>query len=266
MVLDSKSVVDNIYKLAKLRGVKISTLEECAGVGAGYFSRFRKDKDDSEVDKNRSLPSTEVLSAIADKLGTTIDILINLDFTNLKDAELTIITFLDCLAIATEENKYIWQADTFKKMLETPTYCYMRDFPLRRIYKEDYPTGGQYKRSSFYSLFLEEDVALEGKIYRLTHKGTTYILVKVSLEDYSNLNPLERACTSYYELYAVKNAQMKKITSVEILSSETTISPMITAFTNLYSAASKSAELNPECDNIVDTINDLMKVFDFTKD
>ena len=268
MLLDAKTVVENIYALAKLRGVKIGALETAVDIKTpGYFSRFLKDEPDG--DKTRSLPSVEILSKVAEKLGVTIDQLVSVDFKKYDDVQLALITFLGKLTESTTSNALIWHADTFKTMVNTPTYCFMKDFPLRRtVEKPCYNQAKQqmesYEDTVFWSLFLDQEVILLSDILRLEYKGKTFILVQVQVDDephddfhdqFPNSGPI------YYEMYTVISAQMKKLANACLFKGGD--DPVLSAFQKLFAAAVRNAEYNPNGEDLIEVIKDYMKHFGF---
>ena len=265
MLLDSKSVVENIYVLAKLRGMKIGALESAVGIKtAGYFSRFLNDESES-----RSLPSVEILSKVAEKLGVTIDQLVTIDFKKFDDVEISLVTFLGKLTESTANNSLIWSADTFRTMANTPTYCFMKDFPLRHVvtkqsYVPEYDTYQPYDETVFWSLFLDQEVDLLGDILRLEHNGKTFLLVRVQVDDEPDdtfHNQFPNSGPIYYEMYTVISAQMKKLANACVFQGQN--NPVLKAFEKLYQAASKSAQYNPTGEDIIKVIKDYMKHFGF---
>lgn len=268
MLLDSKTVVENIYALAKLRGMKIGALETAVGIKTpGYFSRFLN--EESEGDKARSLPSVEILSKVAEKLGVSIDQLISIDFKKFDDVEISLVTFLGKLTESTSNNSLIWQADTFKTMLNTPTYCFMKDFPLRKTVQKKYYDGEydrdvEYEDTVFWSLFLDQEVDLLGNILRLEYNGKTFLLVQVQVDDEPDdafHNQFPNSGPIYYEMYTVISAQMKKLANACVLQGQN--NPVLQAFEKLYDAANKSAQYNPTGEDIIKVIKDYMKHFGF---
>ena len=61
--------VDNVYALAKARGMKIKDLESGCGVSLGYFARLR------QGEKNIA-PGADLLMAVADRLSVSVDALL----------------------------------------------------------------------------------------------------------------------------------------------------------------------------------------------
>ena len=267
MLLDSKTVVENIYILAKLRGIKIGALETSVDIANGYFSRFLKDEPGAE--KVRSLPSVENLSKVADKLGVTIDQLITVDFKKYDDVQLALITFLGKLTESTSSNKLIWHADKFKTMVNTPTYCFMKDFPLRRtVTKKGFNVETHeledYEETVFWSLFLDQEVMLLSDILRLEYKGKTFILVQVQVDDEPHddfHNQFPNSGPIYYEMYTVISAQMKKLANACLFKGGN--DPVLKAFEEMFAAAVKSAEYNPNGEDLIELIKDYMKHFGF---
>lgn len=97
--------INNIYSLAKERGVKIGDLEEGSGVSKGYLSRVAKPD-------YQGSPSIEMLDAIAHQLGVGIDFLVNYDPDSLSSNEQFVMRFIDKLSTQTETEKMEWLYET----------------------------------------------------------------------------------------------------------------------------------------------------------
>jgi len=101
--------LSNIYYLAKKKNVKIGDLENAAGVSAGYISRLNK------ADTKTS-PSIEMLVAVADMLGVSLDALLHHDFEVLTPGEKYMVDFISKLIEKTSDNIEIWQRETYAKL------------------------------------------------------------------------------------------------------------------------------------------------------
>ena len=100
-MFDKKRCIDNIYALAKSKGLKIGDIEEKAGVSKGYLSRINKDD-------NTSIPTVDLLASIAEQLGVGIDYLVNFTVGSMTPNEELVYQFIDKLTFATYANQIEW--------------------------------------------------------------------------------------------------------------------------------------------------------------
>lgn len=98
---NKKTCIDNIYFLAKKKNLKIGELEAEVGVSAGYLSRLNKED-------NKSNPSIDVIAGIANKLGTSVDVLIGEPFAELSSTEEYILRLLAKLQQDSDGDKLVW--------------------------------------------------------------------------------------------------------------------------------------------------------------
>lgn len=103
-MFDKAGCIENIYVLAKERGIKIGDLEEKAGVSKGYLSRINKEG-------NTSIPSIELLDSIAEQLGVSVDYLINYRMFEPTEGEAFLLKFLDKVMHRTICGKLEWQCE-----------------------------------------------------------------------------------------------------------------------------------------------------------
>ena len=102
---DKARCLNNIYALAKERGIKIGDLEESAGVSKGYLSRVAKPD-------YQGSPPIEMLDAAAKQLGVGIDYLVNYSPDAFSESEQFVMRFIDKLARQTEAGKLEWLYET----------------------------------------------------------------------------------------------------------------------------------------------------------
>ncbi len=96
--------MENIYAAAKDRGIKIGELERFAGLSTGYLSKLSKEG-------NTAVPGIDSLQLIAEKLGISIDCLLNVNYKNLSADEKYVILFLDRLMLKTEAGRITWEIE-----------------------------------------------------------------------------------------------------------------------------------------------------------
>ena len=95
---DKNRCLENIYSLAKEKGVKIGELESGSGVSVGYLSRLGKED-------NTSVPSVETMDKMAEILDVTVDYLLRAEEEGLPMRERTAFRFADKLIKDTLDDK-----------------------------------------------------------------------------------------------------------------------------------------------------------------
>lgn len=104
-MFDKKRCIENIYALAKEKGLKIGDIEEKAGVSKGYLSRINKED-------STSIPTIDLLASIAEQLGVGIDFLVNFPRGVLSPNEEFVYQFIDKLMRGTVAGKLDWVVET----------------------------------------------------------------------------------------------------------------------------------------------------------
>lgn len=105
---NKRNCVQNIYDIAKEKGIKIGELEKEAGVSTGYLSRIAKEGNTSAI-------SVDLLISISNRLGVSVERLI-LDTNEMSDSEKYISKFMDKLIQDTKDNSLEWQKQTLAEM------------------------------------------------------------------------------------------------------------------------------------------------------
>ena len=100
-----KNIIENVYHLAKAKGLKIGDLEKQVNASAGYLSRFRGE----DV---TSAPKLEYVVGIANILGVTVDNLINVDYLSITKDEKYLLDVLDRLIDKTNRDEQLWKVET----------------------------------------------------------------------------------------------------------------------------------------------------------
>ena len=264
-LLDKLKIIDNIKLLAKMKKILLSEVEKAGGVTTGYLARLAFDINKfrdghAEGEKERQLPPTDVMEKIACKLGITIDSLINIDFSQVKDAEGSVILFLDNLRKLTNRNSIIWKGDDFGQL-------HNEKHPLMRTRKEkgfDFETGQETEElvdiPYYFSLFLDQACDIYGTVYRHTSRGKTLMILE------SRTGNEYEGYRYYVEFYAIENNKPVKIAYTEEPGEMDIETPMYKALWELYCAAKKSSEINPNGDDIIKLINDYMDAFNIKDD
>ena len=140
MNADRDLCINNLYILAKKKGLRICDLETSCGVSVGYLARLRKDK-------NNSLPGADFLVRAASLLETSVDSLLFFDYHLATDTEIYLHLFVSRLTLDSLSEKLVWQLDPacVPSPVEADSAADLPDHPLlsfdprlmeQRIYKE----------------------------------------------------------------------------------------------------------------------------------
>ena len=103
-MFDKKLCMDNIYAIAKDKGIKIGDLEKAAGLSAGYLSKLSKEG-------NTAVPGIDSLLLIAQALGISIDALVSVNYKDLNKDEKYLAAFIEKLISGTESRKITWEIE-----------------------------------------------------------------------------------------------------------------------------------------------------------
>ena len=214
---DKTRCLNNIYALAKERGIKIGDLEESAGVSKGYLSRVAKPD-------YQGSPSIEMLDAVAKRLGVGIDYLVNFSPDAFSDSEQFVMRFIDKLTTQTEAGKLEWLYETEATL--TAADGSKADNPLVKPVRKYSEEGKQLTDTHEYtSGIYEKGATVSGTCYharlpntqarvwlnKVTYHGTprnaflenvTRDVIEVYLAD-PKVQPI---CSTYYVSEELKNA------------------------------------------------------------
>lgn len=156
-MFDKKRCIDNIYAIAKAKGLKIGDIEEKAGVSKGYLSRINKED-------STSIPGIDLLASIADQLGVGIDYLVNFPRDTLTPNEEFVFQFIDRLAKQTTAGKMDWVVES-AAVLEADNDTEV-DNPLVSVtmnYSEEFNT--QYHTHVYTSMIYSAAVRVKDSCY-----------------------------------------------------------------------------------------------------
>ena len=142
MKADRDLCINNLYILAKKKGIRICDLETSCGVSVGYLARLRKDK-------NNSLPGADFLVRAASLLETSVDSLLFFDYHAATDTEIYLHLFVSRLSLDSLSEKVVWKHDPecLPSPVEADSAAGLSDHPLlsfdpklmeQEIYKEIY--------------------------------------------------------------------------------------------------------------------------------
>ena len=209
----TKRLIDNIYYLAREKGLKISDIEnikitegdeEKNLFSPGYFSRLQKSDTPTAIGADK-------LKKIADKLETTMDMLVNFDYTGNTPTENLVANFIKKLVSDTKLDRIHWDyiSSDYIDRIESGTAGH----PLFK--PEEYTTLDIYDRqvsdckyvyqSSF---FPDEKFSIAGDCYsaKISDISEVY-LMKISSE-----TRREHLCGNLFlELYLVKGTSVNGI-------------------------------------------------------
>ena len=188
MPIDVKALVNNIYFIAKEKGIKIGELEIKAGTTPGYLSRFLKDG-------TNSTPNLDVIAEIAKELDISIDNLIyDLPFYS-KNVSFWIDT-IHKIINETRNGEIEWECQTvdmIKRMVkEMDSLEIVSTHPLFEIVEHDnsYYIG-------YYSRYTGESSLRYYNVYKYKKGDNTFYFAKfLSGDRFDVIN---------YELYCVNS-------------------------------------------------------------
>lgn len=259
-MLDKLLIIENIKTLAKFKKIPLKEVEKTiGGVSEGYFARLSSDIKSvregrvQEGQKERPLPPVEVLEKIATGLGVSIDLLLNMNFTDKGDPEIAIVSFLDMLKVRTERNSFVWQEEPTSVTFGDGPYGKFEHHPLveTRIRDESdfYSDPSETEYKAFHSLFLDADVDLNDGIYTL-FIGMRKLMICEICYRYNNFP------TYQVELYSVSNDSIQKIANgTRTTNNETCIDKAIYA---LFNAVRKNRQLNPSGEDVLKVLENFV--------
>ncbi len=161
--------IENIYRKAKEKGIKIGELEEAAGMSKGYLSRVNKPEYIGS-------PPIEMLDFIANQLGVGIDYLVNYSTEDLTTDEQFLMQFIDRLSRLTLRDKLEWIPET-KSILAANDHQEVENpmVTVSTIYSKDNEEKyvGHIYRSGFY----DGDTSVANSCYHadLGESGTVFV-------------------------------------------------------------------------------------------
>ena len=193
MIFDKTKCLNNIRYLAKSKGINLGDLETGAGVSAGYLSRIGKED-------NKSSPSIEVLTSIADKLGVSLDGLVGFDYAGMSPTERYIIDFIEKLASQTLGGFQNWEKET------SASFANINKYPDDTTSHPLFVVSG--RNITYNSYFAsQEGTTPAGEFYHTPLTGRNYLyLTKVTYPNTSGCD---------YEIYIAEYQDYNHAWSVE---------------------------------------------------
>jgi len=241
-------LIHNIYELAKQRQISIGSLEKDIGVSAGYFSRLKSDT-------KQTVPGIDILIAVADRVGVTLDNLCFIDSSKSSIAknELTVIEFIEHINELTQKNKLSWNLlslENIRKKINNKAL----DSELKLFFKLDSRTPG-ISHIFYNSLFINDMVSydLEEGLLSFEFNNNTYYLNMISI------NKNNSKCI-HYEFYLLSGNKLHKIASTY----KNPINEIVISLNNLYVEAINNASHLKLDEDVINEIDEFMKVFSKT--
>jgi len=247
-MFDKKRCVENIYALAKEKGLKIGDIEEKAGVSKGYLSRINKED-------STSIPTIDLLASIANQLGVGIDYLVNFPRDVLTPNEQFVFQFIDRLCQQTVAGKMDWVVES--AAILTADSDEPVDNPLVRTmpeYSEEF--NRQYETHVYTSMIYSNSVQVANNCYH-TELPDGYSEVYLNAVNYLEpAKPEDRFHSHVWseqiiEVYIVRNG-VRPICSTFFLRDE-----LKKAVNDLYTAVSSA----PSHIGLEKSTKDIMKSF-----
>ena len=226
-MFDKKRGIENIYALAKAKGLKIGDIEEKAGVSKGYLSRINKED-------STSIPTIDLLASIAEQLEVGIDFLVNYPIGTISPNEEFVYQFIDKLTTATTAGKMEWIPET-EGLLRADTDVAVKN-PLVYVtknYSDEVDiwydthgyTSGIYSGGSvevigdcYYASLPSSNatVFLNSVRYFIPKEGGRFASTETfdAIEVYLVTNGVKPICSTYYVCEAIKKAVKDLYTAV----------------------------------------------------
>lgn len=197
--------INNIYNLAKQQGIKIGDLEEKAGVSRGYLSRINKPDGAS--------PSIEMLTSIAEQLGTSVDYLIYSSTDSLSINGVMIVDFVEKLLANTALARQEWTRDPYDILTKQSYSKFDLIHPLfDEEIDEDDSFGGHWVYSYEYRSLFDPQAYISGDCYhaQLDYDTSVYLMrVDSRSREFEGTN---------YEMYLLVGKAIKPLCSTCFLS------------------------------------------------
>ena len=197
-MFDKKLCMENIYAIAKDKGIKIGDLEKTAGLSAGYLSKLSKEG-------NTAVPGIDSLLMIAQALGVSIDSLVSVDYKDLNNNEKYLAAFIEKLMSGTESRKITWEIEgaAFLNSNDTgPDFVHPLFLPTPSVIED--PASGElvdYVNNVYQSRFLRiNDINSFDNCYHceLGKGSDTFYMMKLNLGDKNYPKDREIVNTSKY--------------------------------------------------------------------
>lgn len=164
MKFDRMRLMNNINTLIKDKNIKIGELENSIGISTGYLSKMSKAE-------NESMPGIDLIWKLAQKLGTSIDMLVGGDFERSNDNLFQLIRLLDKMKKDTEMHNIEWKRipkEFYKKVKsgEERHPLFVPDFMgTTKVVQFSYYSEITNNRARVFTDCFEGDMPGFGKIY-----------------------------------------------------------------------------------------------------
>ena len=221
-------MLDNISFLLNAFGKKIGELENEAGVSPGYISRISKE--------GNTKPGIEFIMKVADSLNTSLDLLLNVDLTEMTPNERYLVTFLEKLNKDTLDDKLDWNKESADRLNRAETDINGNpDHPLysyETFYEKsesEYPN--EVSRVVFVSNAYNCNTIIKGDCFNLRLKnGSILYLMNISKNVYKLSDP---------DAFAKEIWMYTPSTGSSYLCSNRDIPPLAVLVNNLYASVSE---------------------------
>lgn len=243
---DRKRLLSNIALLTKEKNIRVGDLESAAGVSPGYFSRLNKGD-------STAVPNIEVLDAVCDKIGVTLDSLLKVDYAAPIPSERYLIDFIDKLISKTTEFELQWECEPVSRMTaagmdKNGKACHPL-FETRTInHGTDFNGYPEMEDCAVYnSLFHEgEFIGLLGPAYHVDFDHNSVLwLVDAGVEDDDGVPDDE------IEFYMQQGRQVFPICH-SVSNGPSVFNEILFSLYNAAAESSKRPKINPEVKSAID--------------
>lgn len=188
-------IIENIYFLAKEKGLKMGDIEKNAGVSPGYLSRINKND-------NTSIPGVDLMYYIAQQLEVSVDTLLAAKYEQMTRADKYALDFIQKVIDDTRNEKIDWEQLSAYKLRTDAELEYMYPIFDHEEYLEYEPgsiNGGIVcRKPCFLSKFYEEGISrIIGNGYIAEMKSLNARIYLMAIEHENTKENKKQA----YELY-----------------------------------------------------------------
>lgn len=237
-VINTERLTSNIRELLKAKDAKIGQIEKDAGVQPGYLSRFEKDTSKT--------PTLDFVYTAAKDLGVTVNCLIECDFSNLTDAELYILNFINKLINGTNHDDVHWDCQSPEE------FCNVGFHPLvTELQKKD----GRIVKEFDSQMHMDGHIFPIENIFYYKLKGTESVvyITKLAIMDSAVLDDIDAEIVA---MYIVNQTEKGHGEAKRICDSLQTAEPIQKSLEELFDTLmldSTHLHIDDETKNAIDT-------------
>lgn len=233
--------LNNVRLVAERKNINIGELEEKAEVSTGYFSRLSKEGNNTSI-------SVDIASAVAKSLGTSVDLLIDGDYSAIGENERFVIDFIQSMIQKTENGTEDWT-----KFPAQELYRGVTRHPLIEHVPIQDEKGSRYAYKYDSAFFDDWNVELSGDIFEANnYNGDCVIITSIIHQEFipyfgGEDEPLD---VKSYELYIFDNDDnLEPICNSGMVSDE--LSKELARLFKMVSGMHANVKVNPRAKSVM---------------